>query len=312
MSKVKDTIYGFIVGEAMGVPIEFRSRESLKEEPITTMIGYGTYFYIPEGVWSDDGALTLATMDSIASCGKIDCTDMATRFCEWVKHGKYTATNEVFDIGITTKYALRRFMDEHVEAIKCGGVGIGENGNGSLMRMAPIALYCYYAKKNDEEILDIVKNTSSITHAHEQSIMGCYMYVKYLLFLLQGENKIDAYEHMRQLDYSMFSQETQDVYYRILMEDISKYKEDDIKSNGYIVYTLEAVLWTILRTRTYQEAIVVSINLGEDTDTVGAITGSLAGIIYGYSTIDDEWIKALKNKELLDSIILEFENKISK
>ena len=311
MSYIKDSIYGFVIGDAMGVPIEFKSRESLSNSPITTMTGYGTYFYIPEGVWSDDTSMTLATLDSITKCnGKINYKDITDRFINWIKEADYTATNEVFDIGITTKYALRKYMEENEEPTKCGGNEIGDNGNGSLMRILPITLYTYSKKSSDIETLEIIKNTSSITHRHEQSIMGCYIYTKYIHYILNGNNKIDSYELIKKLDYNIFSNETRKVYSRIIENDIYKEDLNNIKSNGYVVYTLEAVLWTILNTNNYNEAITTAINLGDDTDTVGAITGSIAGLLYGYNSINNEWIDKLKNKELLNEIIEAFEKKI--
>ena len=160
MSIIKDSVYGFVIGDALGVPVEFQSRESLTRNPVTTMIGYGSYADLPEGVWSDDTALTLATMDSISKCnGYINYKDMADRFCNWVNNAEYTSTNNVFDIGITTKYALMKYWEEKRNPTECGGTSINENGNGSLMRMLPIALYCYYKDLSVDEILEVVKNT---------------------------------------------------------------------------------------------------------------------------------------------------------
>lgn len=308
MSIVKDSMYGFVIGDAMGVPIEFQSREKLKKNPVKDMIAGGSYFYLSEGIWSDDSALTLATMDSISKCnGNIDYKDMIDRFCSWMNHAEYTTTKEVFDIGITTKYSLLRYLEESVEPTKCGGNKTSDNGNGSLMRMLPIAIYCYYKKLNDNEILEIVKNTSSLTHAHEQSIMGCFIYVKYLLYILLGNDKYTSYNKIKEIDYRMFKDETIDVYKRVLTSDISKEPLDNIISSGYVVHTLETVLWNILNNNNFNDTIISAINLGEDTDTIGAITGSIAGILYGYDNINKDWINKLKNKELLDSIISNFE-----
>ena len=308
MSVIKDSLYGFAIGDAIGVPIEFKDRESLMYNPVTSMLGYGSYD-VPEGVWSDDTAMTLATMDSIiTNNGNINYNDIADKFCDWLNNAKYTATNEVFDIGITTKYALVRYWDDKTDATKCGGTGMNENGNGSLMRMLPIALYSFYKNLKDDEILEIVSKTSSITHAHERSIMGCYIYVRYLLFLLRGKDKLASYSMIKCLDYSMFSQDSQEAYSRILKNDIEKIDLKDIRSTGYIVDTLETVLWVTLNCKNYNESIIGAINLGGDTDTIGAITGSISGILYGYDKISDKWISKLKNKEYLDSIIEKFED----
>lgn len=309
--KIKSAIYGFVIGDAMGVPVEFEDREKLMESPVTNMLGYGSYD-VPKGVWSDDTSMTLATIDSIIVNKKeLNYNDIADKFCEWINNAKYTATNEVFDIGATTKYSLMRYWNNNIAAMKCGGTGISENGNGSLMRMLPIALYCFYNKIEDNDIINIVRNTSSITHAHEISIIGCYMYVKYIIFILSNNNKTESYKLLQKIDYSIFNKDNINLYERIIKDDISKYSLDTIKSTGFVVDTLESVLWVILNTENFNEAIIGSVNLGGDTDTIAAITGSIAGILYGYDSMNKKWIKDIKNKELLNKYIYEFINTLN-
>ncbi len=309
--KIKSAIYGFVIGDAMGVPVEFEDREKLMKSPVTNMLGYGSYD-VPKGVWSDDTSMTLATMDSIiVNKNKLNYNDIADKFCEWINNAKYTATNEVFDIGTTTKYSLMRYWNNKIDATKCGGNAISENGNGSLMRMLPIAFYCFYNKTEDNDIINIVRNTSSITHAHEISIIGCYMYVKYIIFILSNNNKTESYKLLQKIDYSIFNKDNINLYERIIKEDISKYSLDTIKSTGFVVDTLESALWVILNTENFNEAIIGSVNLGGDTDTIAAITGSIAGILYGYDSINEKWIKDIKNKELLSKYIYEFTNTLN-
>lgn len=309
--KIKSAIYGFVIGDAMGVPVEFEDREKLMESPVTNMLGYGSYD-VSKGVWSDDTSMTLATMDSIiVNKNKLNYNDIADKFCEWINNAKYTATNEVFDIGTTTKYSLMRCWNNNIDATKCGGNAISENGNGSLMRMLPIAFYCFYNKMEDNDIINIVRNTSSITHAHEISIIGCYMYVKYIIFILSNNNKTESYKLLQKIDYSIFNKDNINLYERIIKEDISKYSLDTIKSTGFVVDTLESALWVILNTENFNEAIIGSVNLGGDTDTIAAITGSIAGILYGYDSINEKWIKDIKNKELLNKYIYEFTNTLN-
>lgn len=309
MSIVKDSLYGFIVGDAMGVPIEFEDREKLINKPVTSMLGYGSHD-VEAGVYSDDTSMTLATMDSIIKQnGIINYNDIADKFCNWVNNNEYTATNKIFDIGMTTKYALIKYFNNKIDATMCGGTNVNENGNGSLMRMLPIALYCFYKNiKGDNEIFTLVKNSSSITHAHDISILGCYIYVRYVISLLETKNKISSYNFIKKLDYSMFIEEVKLEYSRILFSDISILNINDVNSSGYVVDTLEAVFWIILNCSSYNESIIGAINLGGDTDTIGAITGSIAGILYGYDNISKRWISKLKNKDYIDEIIIKFEN----
>ena len=131
MSIIKDSLYGFAIGDAIGVPIEFEKRTDLMAQPVTSMLGYGSYD-VPKGTWSDDTSMTLATIDSlIVNHGKLNYNDIADKFCNWVNNADYTATNDVFDIRITTKYALMRYWDNKSDATKCGGPSFTENGNGS-------------------------------------------------------------------------------------------------------------------------------------------------------------------------------------
>lgn len=293
----------------LGVPIEFEDREKLINKPVTSMLGYGSHD-VEAGVYSDDTSMTLATMDSIIKQnGIINYNDIADKFYNWINNNEYPATNKVFDIGMTTKYALIKYFNNKIDATIFGGTNINENGNGSLMRMLPIALYCFYKNiKDDNEIFTLVKNSSSITHAHDISILGCYIYVRYFISLLETKNKISSYNFIKKLDYSMFIEEVKLEYSRILFSDISTLNINDINSSGYVVDTLEAVFWIVLNCSSYNESIIGAINLGGDTDTIGAITGSIAGILYGYDNISKRWISKLKNKDYIDEIIIKFEN----
>lgn len=139
-------ILGLAIGDAIGVPIEFVSRDTLLDNPITEMREYGSH-KVPKGTWSDDTSMTLATMDSIKNTEKIDCTDIANNFLKWFKDAEYTATGDVFDIGRTTLRALAKF-EESRNPFDCGESNELSNGNGSLMRILPIAYYCYYQGRN--------------------------------------------------------------------------------------------------------------------------------------------------------------------
>ena len=306
-------ILGFAIGDAMGVPLEFVQREKLMNNPVTEMLGYGSH-NVPKGTWSDDTSMTLATIDSIINTGTIDYTDIANNFLRWFKDAKYTATNEVFGIGRTTLHALANFEQDKSNPTDCGENSEMSNGNGSLMRMLPIAYYCYKQIQNNqinnEKVLKIVKGVSSITHAHEISILGCYIYTMYAIRLLNGDEKYNSYEYIKNLDYSMFSKDSLSRYDRILKNDISKLDINEIKSSGYIVDTLEATLWVLLNTSNYNQAIIGAINLGNDTDTIGACTGGLAGIIYGEDSINSNWKNSLLKIEYIQDLCDKFDDKL--
>lgn len=308
--KSSNGIIGFAIGDALGVPAEFKSREELKRYPITDMIGDGTY-NVPAGTWSDDTSMTLATMDSLISTNNINVNDMAAKFLDWFRNANYTATNECFDIGRTTLQALARYELDLDNASNCGGANEFDNGNGSLMRILPIAYYIYYHNIEDEqEIYNIVKQVSSITHAHEVSILGCYIYVRFALELLNGKDKVEAYKNIKELDYCMFSSTTIDKYSRILKDNIQNIEEQNISSSGYVVSTLEATLWLFLNSNDYNNTILKSVNLGEDTDTVAACTGGLLGIYYGLDNIKNTWKQTLKRYDYITNLCDKFDKTI--
>lgn len=311
MRKLKDGIIGFAIGDTLGVPVEFKSREELTINPITDMKAGGTY-NMPIGTWSDDTSMTLATMHSIIETGTIDTNNMADKFLKWFRNAEYTATNETFDIGRTTLQALAKYELKLNNASNCGGSSEYDNGNGSLMRVLPIAFYIYYKKIKDTNVIyNLVKDTSSITHSHEISILGCYIYVLYVLLLLEGKNKIEAYKYMQKADYSKFSDYSISKYSRILQNNIAELTKNDISSNGYIVSTLEAVMWLFLNSNDYNNTILKAVNLGEDTDTISAITGGLLGIYYGADSIKESWKKKLKKYDYIINMCDDFEKALT-
>ena len=290
--KYIDGLIGFVVGDAMGVPLEFTPREELLKKPVTKMIGNGAY-NLPAGTWSDDTSMMIATIDSINAKNGIDLKDIALKFSAFKNHASYTATGEVFDIGNTCRMAIDKFEENREDPTLCGIDDINANGNGSLMRILPIAYYAIEKKLKEYEILELVRQISSMTHAHEISVMGCYFYVRYVIFLLNGKDKYSAYSMAKCVDYGM-----------------CKVKVNDIKSTGYIVDSLEAAIWVTLKSENYKEAVIGAINLGGDTDTIGALTGALAGIVYGYDFIPEEWKDNIAKKEYLMDIFEEFSENV--
>lgn len=309
MSKIKDGIIGHAIGDAMGVPIEFCIREKLQENPLTEMVGFGTHD-VPEGSWSDDTAMEISLMESFIDNNGFNYDDIMKRWIDWIKFGKYTPTGRIFDIGRTCLKAIRNYEAGLTKAEESGGKDINSNGNGSLMRILPVAYYINKNNSSKEEIYELVKKVSSMTHGHEISILGCYIYVLYINHLLNGKDKFESYNLIKDEDYSMFSEDALDKYKRILKDNINELEMNDISSRGYIVDTFEASLWVTLTTNNYKDSIIKAINLGNDSDTVGAITGSMTGIIYSYDSIPNEWLEKLQRREYLENLCDKFENKL--
>ena len=308
-TKFEDAMYGFVIADALGVPAEFKSRNSLSKSPITDMVGYGTH-NVPEGTWSDDTSMVLATQDSINKCGKIDYDDIMNRFAAWYKKGEYTTDGKVFDIGITTSNAIRNYSSGK-KALKCGGTGERDNGNGSLMRMIPVAFYIHDNGITDERV-EMIGNVSALTHAHDISKLGCLIYCDYVNELLNGKSKMAALISVRGNDYTKyFSKDIVSKYDKVLRGNLANLSEKEISSSGYVVDTLTAAIWCLLTTNKYEDAVLKAVNLGEDTDTVAAVCGSLAGIVYTKKNIPGNWIEKLKNRDLLNNIISGYKKKLN-
>lgn len=307
----KNGIIGLAIGDAMGVPLEFCFRDKLQKNPTLEMIGYKSHD-VPKGTWSDDTSMTLATIDAINNSGKIIPNDIADNFVKWLEEAKFTSGNRVFDIGRTCLRAIMNYEKNDLNAEECGEYSEYSNGNGSLMRILPLAYYCYANNMNDFDIFSAVTLVSSITHRHQISIMGCYIYVLFGIELLNGKNAKEAYNIIKIKDYSMFSESCQNKYERILKQDIYTFEMDTIKSTGYVVDTLEATLWVLLTTENYNSAIIKAINLGDDTDTVGACVGGLAGIYYGLDNIELSWKKDLIKYHYIEQLCDRFNDILEK
>ncbi len=309
-NKMRAGIIGFAVGDALGVPVEFLNRTLLQAQPVRDMRGYGSH-RVPEGTWSDDTSLMLATMDSIKDNGEVVFEDIMYKFTEWVDYAKYTATDELFDIGISTSKAISNYQ-HGIKATNCGMRDINENGNGSLMRILPFVYYLKFSDLSEEEKTTLINQASSLTHAHEISQLGCKIYSDYLTLLLDGVDKVKALESLKNIDYNKYyTSESINIYKRILKEDLKRLSIDQIKSTGYIVDSLEASLWCTVNNDTYENAVITAVNLGNDTDTIGAITGSLNGVIYGENNIPERWKNKLKKKDYIEELSDQFINTIS-
>lgn len=306
MRKLKDAVIGLAIGDAMGVPLEFKSRKSLQANPTTEMKGYGSH-NVPKGTWSDDTSMTLALIDAINKTGKIVPKDIVDNFVKWVENGEFTAGGKAFDVGNTCLRAIVKYRGCLAKPEECGEDGELSNGNGSLMRISPLIFYCYGKNMNKEEIYECVETVSSITHKHEISVMGCYIYVLFGIELLKNNNLLEAYKVIQNEDYHFFSQNCKSKYDRIIRGEIYSCSMDEIKSTGYVVDTLEATLWCLMNTDCFDDAVIKAINLGDDTDTVGACIGALAGILYGEESICEDWKKELLKLEEIVGMCEEFE-----
>ena len=298
LNKIKAVMFGHAIGDALGVPVEFRRREYLDKNPVKDMFGFGTH-NVPAGTWSDDTSMSLCALSSLLN-GTVDYDDIMRNFCKWCYDGEFTTDGVVFDIGNTCSNAIDNYFYNGMSVKSCGLNNVRSNGNGSLMRMHPFVLYAYCnGIKNDAEFVDMIANASSLTHAHKCSIDGCIIYAYILRELLDKPEKSSIYKG---IDYSKSVRPFGRYYDRIFSGDIETFKRDNINSSGYVVNSLEAAIWCLLTTNSYEECVLKAVNLGEDTDTVAAIAGSLAGALYGFDAIPARWMKKLRKKEYIEEM----------
>lgn len=296
---IRNSLLGFILGDVLGLPVEFKTREELKANPVTGLLEFGTHNQ-PLGTWSDDTSMVLATIESLVGKERLDYEDLMNKFLKWYKEGYFTPYGKCFDIGSTTRQALEKYYLTKCNPLDCGGKEEFDNGNGSLMRMLPIAFYCLAKDLKDKEIYQTVSEVSSLTHRHSKSIFSCYLYVVFMIHIVKGRFKDKKIIYQEFKKYVELNQEGHCLEFNRILGDITKLEEREIKSTGYVIDTLESSIWCFLTTNNSKEAILKAVNLGEDTDTIGAITGSIAGTYYQDIESLKEWLsKIVKLEEII-------------
>ncbi len=292
-------LLGVCVGDALGVPVEFSPRNTLIQAPVTTMQGYGTYNQ-PPGTWSDDSSLTLCLAQALSETLLQDKLYplLGTYFCRWYQDAYWTPHNKTFDIGNTTERAISRILSG-ISLTEAGGSDEHSNGNGSLMRILPMA-FCYELT-GFSDLIEKIHQISALTHAHPRSQIACGIYTSIAIQLLQGKTPMTAYQQGLKLALQIYQNppylQKIEHFRRIITKNIAELPINQLNSSGYVIDTLEASLWCFLNSRNYTEAVLQAVNLGEDTDTTAAVTGGLAGIYYGLESIPLEWLKILARKD---------------
>ena len=307
--RVEGAVIGFAVADALGVPVEFSSREERRLDPVYEMRSGGTHGQ-PAGTWSDDTSMTLCMIHSLIEKG-IDYDDQMLRFVDWMVNGNYTANGEVFDIGGTTQHAINNYRHGK-PALECGDRDEDACGNGSLMRIMPLALYLqsrYNRWELDDVTADIIHNVSDCTHASRRCEMACGIYCSVIYQMCCGGYLPNAVTGglLPALYYYRDHPGYKDLYSEIeSLANIASWKEKDIKSGGYVLHTLQAALWCLLTTASYAECVIKAVNLGRDTDTTAAVAGALAGLWYGENTIPKDWIETLARYDELKKLSKRF------
>lgn len=295
-------LYGSLVGDALGVPVEFKPRADRVADPVTGMRDYGTHGQ-PAGTWSDDGALLLCSVESLVEKG-FDTEDMGARFVRWCSLGHWAAHGTVFDIGIATRKALR-LIEQGYPAELAGGQDAYDNGNGSLMRILPVALAFY--PKDESLFRSHLERASAITHGHARSKMACTFYGLMVRALMHGLDPQTALHQAQACFAGIYERSDEFSHFITVMQPtLGTLPESRIGSGGYVMETLTAALWCLLTTSSFSECVLKAVNLGDDTDTTGCVAGGLAGVYYGLDAISEDWRAKLPRQQSLHDLFQPF------
>src|SRR6516225_5106936 len=296
----RGTLIGLAVGDALGAAVEFSSPGSFT--PVTGYSSGGPHGLIA-GEWTDDTSMALALADSMASVGW-DLNDQARRYVEWWKTGKYSVNGRCFDIGITTRSALSRFVAGQ-DALASGDASERASGNGSIMRLAPVPVgHAGLYPDHIGELSRLADESSLPTHASEQCRSACRYLATVLAALVRGEDRVAVLSpDWRPLRFLNDIKPLHPLIQAVAQGSFRQKQPPAIEGSGWVVKSLEAALWAFHEADTFEEAVLRAVNLGDDADTAGAVCGQLAGAFWGESQIPDPLRTGLARMDMLESAL---------
>lgn len=269
---------GLAVGDALGTTIEFKRRDTYP--PVTDMAGGGP-FRLKPGEWTDDTSMALCLADSlIATKGALDPVDLADRFVRWWKQGENSVTGRCFDIGNTTRAALASYCETGKPR---GDDAARAAGNGGIMRLAPAVLAAY---REPARAIALARAQSEVTHAAPECLDAAELLAGVLIAAIAGNRPEAVHSNKAEAFVSPKVR-------AIAKGGWRRKSRDEIKSSGYVIDTLEAALWAVGGSASFEEAVLKAVNLGDDADTVGAVAGQIAGAVWGYQAIPRAWRERL-------------------
>lgn len=302
-----DGIMGLVIGDALGDPVQFSSREKIRKEGLVKGMEDGGPYNTPAGTWTDDGSLSIATMDSIIEKRFVDPDDIAHRFVRWLYCGEYAPFGKAFDNGATCTAAIHDFAKRH-DWKTCGRTGERSNGNGGIMRILPVCLFGVDLE-DDEAAIRFVHDVTALTHNHPRALIASGMYYFMVKEMISGtgdmiERLQNGYDHAFRFYHldQKFSKELGSYTRLMSMGAFSCLNEWEIRSSGYVVDTLEAAVWSLTTTGSFRDALLKAVNLGDDSDSVGAVCGGLAGLYYGYDAIPADWLAAIQKRDWIEML----------
>jgi ADP-ribosylglycohydrolase len=301
-ARLEGALIGLLVGDALGVPYEFHPPTAIP--PIHAIefdppAGFDrAHRGVPPGTWSDDGAQALCLLDSLLACGRLDTDDLGRRLLRWYDNGYLAVDGIVFDVGITTGEAIRMIAGG-TRGRLAGPNGEYDNGNGSLMRTLPLALW---HRGSDEELVHDAEEQSRVTHGHRRSRVCCALYALWGRRIIEGapEPWDSAVASLRGI-YTSDEEGTMELEWSIRPDDREKGR-----GSGYVVDALRSARWATEQ-GSYEDVVRGAIRLGNDTDTTACIAGGIAGLRDGIDAIPGRWREHLRGRDLvaplLDSLL---------
>lgn len=289
-SRARGCLVGLAVGDALGAAVEFQPSGTFA--PVTGMRDGGPHG-LEAGEWTDDTAMALALADSIRTVGW-DLTDQARRYVDWWETGKYSVNGRCFDIGGTTAAALGRFRASG-DAQRSGLVAPDTAGNGSIMRLAPVAIAGSHRFPADVAgLAGLCVESSLPTHRAPQAVSACAVLGVMLAGLVEGVGRHSVTDPgWRIWDAVRSVRELHPEVETVISGTYLRKQPPDIVGSGYVVRSLEAALWAFSREEEFGPAVLAAVNLGDDADTTGAVCGQLAGAHSGMESIDPDWLATL-------------------
>lgn len=293
-------LLGLLVGDALGVPYEFTPASAIpRPVEMTPPPGFDrTYPHVPPGTWSDDGAQALVLLESLQRLGRLDVDDVAHGFVRWQREGYYAVGGAGFDIGVQTADALDRIAAGE-PAATAGRTDERANGNGSLMRVLPLALWHHARGGSDADVAADACAQSAITHGHPRSLGCCALYVLWARRLLDGTGVATAWDDAAAALRPLVGA---DVWSEVAAHVLARV-DAPARGSGYVVDSLLAARRLLLTAPDYAGVVRAAVELGDDTDTTAAIAGGLAGIVYGEKAIPRPWRDALRGHDLVDPLL---------
>jgi ADP-ribosylglycohydrolase len=294
IERYRGALLGLAIGDAVGTTLEFKQPGSFAYHD--DMTGGGPFGLAP-GEWTDDTSMALCLAESLIERAGFDPVDQLTRYRRWFRDGHLSSTGRCFDIGNTVLDALRRFEDTGDGY--CGSPDAYAAGNGSLMRLAPVALA--YAG-DPRAAIERSGESSLTTHGAATAVDACRYYGGLIVGAAQGASKDELLSGAYAPDAGAWDETPLAPEIDEIARGSFKRREPpEIKGVGYVVKALEAALWAFHRGESFRDGLLLAVNLGDDADTTGAIYGQLAGAYYGEQAIPAEWRERLVQRELISS-----------